>query len=101
MTFQPDRPPPAPRKPAPRQLHLQVFLPVENAEVWIDGKETTEKGVNRGYTLDDLPSHQVNEVVVKARWRVDGDTVTREQKVIVSSSATTIVDFTRPRPQGR
>jgi uncharacterized protein (TIGR03000 family) len=102
MTFQPDRRAVAVQpKQAPKQSHLQVFLPVENAEVWIDGKETTEKGVNRRYTLDDLASGQVNQVVVKAEWRVDGSTVTREEKVNVARGATTIVDFTRPKTRDR
>lgn len=102
LNIRPERAAPlAQPRPAPKMLHLQVFLPVADAEVWLDGKETTEKGKNRGYTLDDLVSGQVNQVAVKAQWRVDGDTITREQKVSVSRGATTIVDFTRARPQDR
>src|SRR5205085_738801 len=62
---------------APRATSIQVRVPSTDARVWIDGRETSSRGLSRTYDVPALPAGRKYEYHIKATWNEGGRTVTR------------------------
>jgi len=74
--------------------HFIVHVPASDAQVWIDGRLTTQTGTERHFQTPPLDLGATFSYVVRAQWLTDG--VPHEQTRMVSFQAgdTTTVDFT-------
>jgi uncharacterized protein (TIGR03000 family) len=75
---------------------IDVRLPVAGAEVWIDGKKTTQTGDVRFFESPPLAAGRQYVYEVRASWTVDGEEVTKTRRVTVRAGDRAVVDFTVP-----
>ena len=75
---------------------IEVLVPLGDAQVWIDGTETTSSGTSRRYTSPPLRSGYDYSYSIKASWTTDdGETRTVERQVPLSAGGRVLVDFTQ------
>ena len=75
---------------------LQVLLPNPDAQVWIEGSETSTRGMTRVFESPELTAGRSYTYTVRAAWQKSQRTVTEERKVTVAAGRSSVVDFTRP-----
>lgn len=73
---------------------LNVRVPAADAEVWVAGQPTQQRGIQREFVSPPLNPEKSYTYEVKARWTENGRTVERAREVPVSANAVATVDFT-------
>jgi uncharacterized protein (TIGR03000 family) len=84
--------------PAPNTVLLNVRVPEADAEVWIDGVKTTQRGTARQYISPPLTPGQRYSYEITARWTENGKEVSQTRKVPIQAGQNVSVDFTQPPP---
>jgi uncharacterized protein (TIGR03000 family) len=84
-----------PRAPRDKGV-IDVFLPVADAKVYLNGQEMRGTGKNRTLTTPLLPLNQEYQYYVTVRYKKDGETVTDYRKLDLGAGEYTVADFTRP-----
>jgi uncharacterized protein (TIGR03000 family) len=93
-SFQSFAPPnPAPAAADANTVTIDVRLPDPNAEVWIDGYETKQKGASRQFVSPALNPGQSYRYEIKAKWTQNGKPVEQTQAVTVQAGHRVAVDF--------
>jgi uncharacterized protein (TIGR03000 family) len=80
---------------------LDVRLPDANAEVFVDGKATQQRGTLREYESPPLDPAKNYSYEVRARWTENGKQVERTKTVPVKANGVATVDFTSAAPKPR
>jgi uncharacterized protein (TIGR03000 family) len=75
---------------------IDVRLPVAAADVWFDGKKTTQTGDVRFFESPVLEPGRAYVYEVRATWTVDGEEITKVRRVTVRAGDRATVDFTKP-----
>jgi uncharacterized protein (TIGR03000 family) len=82
---------------------LNVRLPDANAQVWVEGDLTRQRGTWREYVSPPLDPNKKYTYDVRARWTENGREVERTRTVPVQANGVATVDFTAAgdnRPRG-
>jgi uncharacterized protein (TIGR03000 family) len=79
--------------------HVQVIVPVADAQVWFDGTATKSKGTTRFFDTPPLDLSGSYRYAVRARWNEGGKEAGDERVVRVRAGKRYVVDFTQPAPQ--
>ncbi len=82
------------------QAGIRVLVPAD-AEVFFDGKRTTQKGAERLFITPPLQSGKKYHYDLLARWKEDGKTVEQKRRIDVSSGTAIRVDMRTPPPKGK
>lgn len=85
-----------PAAPAGNTVWVQVLLPDPDAQVWVDGAETSSRGMTRVFESPELKPGKTYTYTVRASWTRAGQSVTEERKVGVVAGKISVADFTRP-----
>jgi uncharacterized protein (TIGR03000 family) len=80
---------------------LNVRLPDPNAEVFVDGNATRQRGTWREFESPPLDPAKDYSYEVRARWTENGRSVERTKTVPVKANGTATVDFTAAAPTPR
>jgi uncharacterized protein (TIGR03000 family) len=80
------------RKPAAARAHVQVKVPAK-ARLWFNGKKTVSRGRRRRFHTPPLEPGRKYDYTLRARWKMNGKTVTQTQKVRVRAGAEVDVAF--------
>ena len=83
---------PPPSDPADGRARLQVLVPAD-AEVWLNGNPTTQRGGQRLFESPALAPGRDYQYEVRARWTEDGRAVDQTRIVVVRANARVGVDF--------
>jgi uncharacterized protein (TIGR03000 family) len=86
------RPGPARAQAAPAPAEITVLVRAD-AEIFFEGKPTTQRGAERVFTSPPLDPGKTYYYDVLARWKANGETVERTRQVPVSSGARVRVSF--------
>lgn len=86
---------PAPLVALNGKAMIDVRLPDPNAEVWIDGRETTSRGAERSYASPKLEGGYDYSYSIKAMWEQDGEIRTVERQITITARDRVVVDFTQ------
>ncbi len=86
---------PAPSSPS--CARLEVNLPCENCEVWINGKKTNANGIARSFESPDLADGKEHRYELIARWETNGETKAESRSVLVAPGKSYAVDFTKEK----
>jgi uncharacterized protein (TIGR03000 family) len=91
--------PAAPAQPAPPPVmqgglvaHINVEVPPD-AQLWIEGQQTQQKGTSRTFVSPPLERNQAYEYRIRARWNENGQVVEQAQKVTVIAGERFTVSF--------
>jgi uncharacterized protein (TIGR03000 family) len=79
--------------------HLDVRLPAE-AELWVDGKKTSQSGETRKFTTPDLKPGQEYAYEMRAHWNGKDGKKEETRRVAFRAGQQVKVDFTKPGPDG-
>jgi uncharacterized protein (TIGR03000 family) len=91
---------PLPENPtATGPAHLDVRLPAE-AELWVDGKKTSQSGENRKFTTPDLKPGQEYVYEMRAQWNGKDGKKEEIRRIAFRAGEQVKVDFTKPGPDG-
>ena len=75
---------------------LNVRVPTADAEVWVEGDKTTQKGLTRSYVSPPVVAGYLYSYKIKARW-VEGNRTSIETRMVyVHAGDRQTVDFTVP-----
>ncbi len=72
---------------------ITVRVPSADARVWIDGRETTSRGLTRTYEVPALAAGKAFEYRVKAAWVENGREISREKTVSFKAGEPAAADF--------
>ncbi len=86
-----------PAAPVDTTATVRLILPDPQAQVWFDGTLTAQKGTERYFTTPPLSAKATYQVRVV--WMQNGQEMTREETVSVTPGQTSLVDFSRARPE--
>jgi uncharacterized protein (TIGR03000 family) len=75
---------------------VEVFVPDEEAQIWVDGRKTTSNGLHRVFASPPLEPGRTYSYTVTAAWNQGGRIVTEERKVDVSAGTVRRVNFAQP-----
>jgi uncharacterized protein (TIGR03000 family) len=78
--------------PLDNRAHVTIQVPNPNADVMIDGTETSTKGMIREFQSPPLAPGQYT-YEVRATWTENGKAVTQTRKVGVSAGSQSFVNF--------
>jgi uncharacterized protein (TIGR03000 family) len=86
----------------PNAVSIDIRVPPD-ADVFFDGKKTTQRGVNRHFVTPPLEEGKNYSYQVKATWNEDGKEVTRTRDLPVQAGQRKMVDFLSQRmnPDGQ
>jgi len=79
---------------------VQVMVPNPSAQIWFNGAQTSQQGMNRMFYTPPLEPGNYS-YSVKARWTENGQPVERERTVSVRAGETASVDFRAPQGDSR
>jgi uncharacterized protein (TIGR03000 family) len=85
----------APAVVASGRATIEVRLPSADAQVWIDGRETSSRGTERTYTSPVLEGGYDYGYSIKASWEQDGELRTVERQITITARDHVVVDFTQ------
>jgi uncharacterized protein (TIGR03000 family) len=87
--------PPAARKEAPAKQTavLNIFVPVEDATVWIEGKKTDQKGMKRRFESPLLEHGASYLYEVRVEWMQNGKKVVRSEDIPVRAGRESSLHF--------
>jgi uncharacterized protein (TIGR03000 family) len=91
----------APARPQQNSVLLNVRLPDPNADVWVEGKLTQQRGTSREYQSPPIDPNRNFVYDVRARWTQDGKEVEQTKTVRVRANDIATVDFTASKPTSR
>jgi uncharacterized protein (TIGR03000 family) len=80
-------------QPANDTVRVTVRVPNPNAQVWVEGALTTQRGTLREFESPQLKPGNPYTYNIRAQWQQDGKTVTRDRNVSVRPGSTFNVDF--------
>jgi uncharacterized protein (TIGR03000 family) len=80
------------------QATVEVRVPVANAEVFFEGINTRQNGLQRQFLSPPIVVGQTLFYKVQARWKQDGKDVDQTRSVGVRANETVVVDFTQNQP---
>jgi uncharacterized protein (TIGR03000 family) len=83
----------APRTGGANTAQVHVRLPDPNAEVWIEGKRTEQRGEQREFVSPALDPDTNYTYEVRARWTENGRAIDRTKTVPVRANGVATVDF--------
>jgi uncharacterized protein (TIGR03000 family) len=75
---------------------VHVFLPVEKADVYLNGQKMKGSGSDRKYTTPPLQPNREFQYWVTIRFERDGQKVTDHRKIFLGASEYAVADFTQP-----
>lgn len=78
-------------------LRVIVRVPEENAQVWIDNKETTQRGIERVFEAPPVATGQNYRYELVARWTVNGQEKAESRTIQGEPGQTIAVDFRLPK----
>lgn len=87
---------PAPSSPG--LCRMEVRLPDQDAEVWINRSKTKSSGLARTFESPELKDGAEYEYELVARWTVNGEKQAENRKVMVTAGKTVLVDFREESP---
>jgi uncharacterized protein (TIGR03000 family) len=76
-----------------KTARIEVLVPAADARLWIEGEETTSRGLARAYESPPVPTDRDFKYQVKIVWLEQGREVGREKTVTVRGGKTSTVDF--------
>lgn len=80
------------------QFRLRVLVPTENAELWLDGMPTQQRGFAR--VLESPPLEPGNySYTVRARWRENGRERDETRTVSFHPGDSMTIDFRQPQEE--
>jgi len=79
----------------PNSVTLRVRVPDANAELWVQGQQTQQRGTERVFTSPPLTPGSEYTYSVKAKWMENGQPQERTLPVTVRPGQTIPVDFTQ------
>ena len=84
--------------PAPVQdsVNVNVLVPVADAQVWFQGRATTQQGMQRLFESPSLAPNHSYTYSIKARWMENGQAVNQERQVNVQAGQNITVNFREP-----
>jgi len=77
---------------------VEVRCPA-NAEIWIDGQSTTQRGETRNFETPPLPTGQNFSYEIRARWMQDGQPKEDVRTVSLQAGMRPVVDFRSNQPR--
>jgi uncharacterized protein (TIGR03000 family) len=77
---------------------MEVRLPDQDAEVWINRTKTKSSGLERTFESPELKVGAEYEYELVARWKVNGEQQAESRKVMVTAGKTVLVDFREESP---
>ncbi len=86
------QPLPPPSDQADGRARLQILVPAD-AEVWLNGSPTTQRGEQRLFESPALAPGRDYQYEIRARWTERGRAVDRTRTVGVRADARVVVDF--------
>jgi uncharacterized protein (TIGR03000 family) len=75
------------------RARLQVRLPSDSAEVWVEGKKQSTPGAVRTFKSPPLKPGRGYKYTIRASWLRDGRKVTRSRTVVFRAGERVRVDF--------
>jgi uncharacterized protein (TIGR03000 family) len=75
---------------------IKVLVPDADAQVWINGRTTSSRGMTRLFETPELESGKLFSYTLRASWNHAGRTVTEERLVKVATGTHSVADFTQP-----
>ena len=81
---------------SPTKGTIQVLLPTADAQVLVDGNQTTSLGMTRFFESPDLEPGKTFTYTIQASWNKGTQPVTEVRTVQVSAGRVSAADFTRP-----
>lgn len=75
-----------------REVVINVSVPA-NAEIWIEGKKTAERGTVRQFISPPLTAEREYSYDIKARWMEEGKEVTRSRRLTVHAGDVVNLSF--------
>lgn len=78
---------------------LELIVP-PNAELWLNGERTTQRGAVRSFVTPPLTDNQEYAYEVRMRWLENGRTVDKTRRVNFKRGDLLVVDMSRPQDAG-
>lgn len=75
---------------------ITVHVPSANAEIWLDGQPTSQRGMQRTFVTPRLNAGSTYTYEIKARWMENGQPVEQTRSVRFQTGQTVRVDFNQP-----
>jgi uncharacterized protein (TIGR03000 family) len=89
--------PEAPSAPAPDRAYMTIQLPVDKAEVWIEGARAVQEKATQEYVSPPLEEGRKYYYDVRARWTdAKGKTVEAKRSFPIYPGKPVLIDFTEP-----
>lgn len=85
-------PPQAASQSSPNEVHLMVVVPKSDAQIFIDGRQTQQRGFEREFVSEMKPGSS-GTYHIKARWNQSGQTHEETRDVRVRPGQWQVVDF--------
>ncbi len=85
-----------PAAPTNKPVQVNVRVPAADAEVWLEGTKTNQKGLSRNYQSPPLDAGWRYVYEVRAQWQEGSTPVTQTRFVPVRPGDVVSVDFTIP-----
>lgn len=83
-------------KPPDKVAHVEVAVPVTDAEVWLNGVRMKQTGLNRQYNSPPLKAGETYTYDIRARWSENGKAVERSETIRVQASKRVKIDLSNP-----
>jgi uncharacterized protein (TIGR03000 family) len=81
-------------RPSNQPARIEMRLPTEHAQVWVNGEDTETSGTQRVYYSPRLSPGYAYSYDVVATWKHNGRVIRAERTVDVAPGETSVVDFT-------
>jgi uncharacterized protein (TIGR03000 family) len=88
-------PGPAPKLDKPAALEIEVRLPTENAQLFIDGAATKSTGMVRTFASPVLERAETLTYDIRAEWTIDGLKTTHSKRVTGHAGEKVVVEFAK------
>ena len=82
-----------PTAPAQQTVGMTIFLPVADAQVWIEHQAMTQTGMERTFESPPLAPNVNFTYTINARWMENGKTVNQQRQVGVQAGQNVSVNF--------
>ena len=79
---------------------LEVQLPNQDAEVWLQGQRQSGSGTMRRFYSPQLEPGKTYTYTIDAAWYENGELVTQKRQVDVQADTLARIDFTGPQESG-
>jgi uncharacterized protein (TIGR03000 family) len=99
QSYQSFYPPNMALQTSPNEARLMVLVPDPNAQVYVDGHQTQQRGTQREFVSEMSPGSS-GTYHVKVRWNQDGRTREQTRDVRVRAGARQVLDFNQSQGSG-